>query len=167
MPEFIGSPDGKGRHVAVVVSRFNETITQSLGEGAVKTLVDCGVDFNDIDVVVVPGAWELPTAVRALLGTGRYDACVVVGAVVRGDTPHFDFVAGETSRAIMQLGADFEVPIGFGLLTTDTMAQAEARAGGEHGNKGRDAALAALEMADLLSRLDSLDTGEPDGEAKA
>lgn len=166
MPEFIGTPDGTGRRVAVVVSRFNETITQALGEGAVATLVECGVDFSDIDVVVVPGAWELPTAMRALLGTGRYDACVVVGAVVRGDTPHFEFVAGETSRAIMQLGLDFEVPIGFGLLTTDTMAQAEARAGGEHGNKGRDAALAALEMADLLARMDTIDEGL-DGEAEA
>jgi len=167
MPEFIGSPEGAGKQVAVVVSRFNETVTQALGEGAVATLVDCGVEFGDIDVVVVPGAWEIPAAVRVLLGTGRYDACVVVGAVVRGDTPHFDFVAGEVSRAIMQLGTDFEVPIGFGLLTTDTIAQAEARAGGEHGNKGRDAALAALEMADLFARLESLDTGERDGEAEA
>ncbi len=166
MPEFIGSPDGTGRRVAVVVSRFNETITQALGEGAVSTLVECGVEFNDIDVVVVPGAWELPTALRALLGTARYDAAIVVGAVIRGDTPHFEFVAGETSRAIMQLGTDFEVPIGFGLLTTDDMAQAEARAGGEHGNKGRDAALAALEMADLLARLETIDEGL-DGEAEA
>jgi 6,7-dimethyl-8-ribityllumazine synthase len=167
MPEFIGSPDGTGRRVAVIVSRFNETVTQALGEGAVSTLVEGGVLFDDIDVVVVPGAWELPTATRAVLGTGRYDACVVVGAIVRGGTPHFEFVAGETSRAIMQLGADFEVPIGFGLLTTDTMAQAEARAGGEHGNKGRDAALAALEMADLLARLDAVDAEELDGEATA
>ena len=166
MPEFIGSPAGAGRRVAVVVSRFNETITQALGEGAVATLVECGVDFNDIDVVVVPGAWELPTALRVLLGTARYDAAVVVGAVVRGDTPHFEFVAGETSRAIMQLGTDFEVPIGFGLLTTDTMAQAVARAGGEYGNKGRDAALAALEMADLFARLETIDEGL-DGEAEA
>ncbi len=153
--------------MAVIVSRFNESVTQALGEGAVATLVECGVLFGDIDVVVVPGAWELPTATRALLGTGRYDACVVVGAIVRGGTPHFEFVAGETSRAIMQLGADFEVPIGFGLLTTDTMAQAEARAGGEHGNKGRDAALAALEMADLLARLDAVGVEDPDGEAEA
>ena len=152
--------------MAVVVSRFNETVTQALGEGAVATLVECGVDFSDIDVVVVPGAWELPTATRALLGTGRYDCCVVVGAVVRGGTPHFEFVAGEVSRAIMQLGTDFEVPIGFGLLTTDDMAQAEARAGGAHGNKGRDAALAALEMTDLLARLDSVGE-EHDGEAEA
>ncbi len=167
MPEFIGSPDGTGKRAAVVVSRFNETVTQALGEGAVATLVECGVVFDDIDVVVVPGAWELPTATRALLSTGRYDLCVVVGAVVRGGTPHFEFVAGETSRAIMQLSTDYEVPIGFGLLTTDTMAQAEARAGGEHGNKGRDAALAALEMADLLARLESIADEEPDGETAA
>ncbi|MBC7844727.1 MAG: 6,7-dimethyl-8-ribityllumazine synthase [Gemmatimonadaceae bacterium] len=167
MPEFIGSPDGAGRRVAVIVSRFNETVTQALGEGAVATLVECGVTFDDIDVVVVPGAWELPTAARALLGTGRYDCMVVVGAIVRGGTPHFEFVAGETSRAIMHLGTEFEVPIGFGLLTTDTMAQAEARSGGEYGNKGRDAALAALEMADLLARLDSIDAGELDGQAEA
>jgi 6,7-dimethyl-8-ribityllumazine synthase len=167
MPEFLGSPDGRGRRVAVLVSRFNETVTQPLGEAAVATLVECGVEFDDIDVVVVPGAWELPTALRALLSTARYDAFVVVGAVIRGDTPHFDFVAGETSRAIMQLGTEFEVPIGFGLLTTDTMEQAEARAGGAHGNKGRDAALAALEMADLLSRLDALAGGTDDAEAEA
>lgn len=167
MPEFIGAPDGTGRRIAVVVSRFNETVTQALGEGAVATLVECGVTFDDIDVVVVPGAWELPTAARVLLGTGRYDALVVVGAIVRGDTPHFDFVAGETSRAIMQLSTEFEVPIGFGLLTTDSMAQAEARAGGEHGNKGRDAALAALEMVDLLARLETIDVAEPDGQAEA
>ena len=167
MPEFIGAPDGTGRRIAVVVSRFNESVTQALGEGAVSTLVECGVTFDDIDVVVVPGAWELPTAARVLLGTGRYDALVVVGAIVRGDTPHFDFVAGETSRAIMQLSTEFEVPIGFGVLTTDSMAQAEARAGGEHGNKGRDAALAALEMTDLLARLETIDVAEPDGQAEA
>ena len=167
MPEFLGSPDGTGRRVAVVVSRFNEVVTQALGEGAVGTLVECGVLFDDIDVVVVPGAWELPLALRVLLATARYDACVVVGAVIRGDTPHFDFVAGEVSRAIMHLGTEFEVPIGFGLLTTDTMAQAEARAGGEHGNKGRDAALAALEMADLFARLDTLEPREHSGETEA
>jgi 6,7-dimethyl-8-ribityllumazine synthase len=167
MPEFIGAPDGTGRRIAVVISRFNETVTQALGEGAVGTLVECGVLFDDIDVVVVPGAWELPTAARVLLGAGRYDALVVVGAIVRGDTPHFEFVAGETSRAIMQLSTEFEVPIGFGLLTTDSMAQAEARAGGEHGNKGRDAALAALEMADLLARLETIDVAELDGQAEA
>lgn len=160
MPEFQGSPDGQGRRIAVLVSRFNETVTTALGEGAVATLVEQGVAFDDIDVLVVPGAWELPAATRAACATGRYDALVVVGAVVRGETPHFDFVAGEASRAIMSLGLEYELPIGFGLLTTDTMEQALARAGGDHGNKGRDAALAALEMADLLTRLEAADAGE-------
>jgi 6,7-dimethyl-8-ribityllumazine synthase len=106
-----------------------------------------------VDVVWVPGAWELPAAARALLATERYDAIVALGAVIRGETPHFDYVAGEASRGLAEAGADFDVPIGFGLLTTDTLAQAEARAGGDHGNKGWDAALAALEMVDLCERL--------------
>ena len=113
-----------------------------------------GAAPEDIDVVWVPGAWELPVAARRLLSTERYDALVAVGAVIRGDTPHFDYVAGEASRGLAQAGADFDRPIGFGLLTCDDMAQAEARAGGTHGNKGWDASLAALEMADLFSRLD-------------
>jgi 6,7-dimethyl-8-ribityllumazine synthase len=102
----------------------------------------------------VPGAWELPAAARRMLETERYDALVAVGAVVRGETPHFDYVAGEAARGLAQASADFDRPIGFGLLTCDTMEQAEARAGGAHGNKGWDAALAALEMADLFDRLD-------------
>jgi 6,7-dimethyl-8-ribityllumazine synthase len=113
-----------------------------------------GTSPEDIDVVWVPGAWELPAAARRLLSTERYDALVAVGAVIRGDTPHFDYVAGEASRGLAQAGADFDRPVGFGLLTCDDMAQAEARAGGAHGNKGWDASLAALEMADLFSRLD-------------
>jgi len=103
-------------------------------------------------VLWVPGAWELPVAVRRALATGKYDAAVVVGAVIRGDTPHFDIVAGEASRGLMEASRDFEVPVTLGLLTTDDMAQAEARAGGAHGNKGEDAALAALEMLDLFDR---------------
>ena len=100
---------------------------------------------------------ELPAAVRRLLASERYDALVAVGAVIRGDTPHFDYVAGEASRGLADAGAAFETPVGFGVLTCDTMAQAEARAGGVHGNKGWDAALAALEMADLFDRLDAAD----------
>jgi 6,7-dimethyl-8-ribityllumazine synthase len=141
----------------VVVSRFNESVTQKLVDGALDALVRHGAAADDVDVVWVPGAWELPSAVRRLLATDRYDALVALGAVVRGDTPHFDYVAGEASRGLADAGAAFETPIGFGLLTCDTMAQAEARAGGEHGNKGWDAALAALEMADLFDRLDAAD----------
>jgi 6,7-dimethyl-8-ribityllumazine synthase len=103
--------------------------------------------------VWVPGAWELPAGARALLGTERYDAVIALGAVIRGETPHFEFVAGEASRGLAQAGADFDVPIGFGLLTTDSLEQADARAGGAHGNKGWDAALAAIEMVDLFERL--------------
>jgi 6,7-dimethyl-8-ribityllumazine synthase len=157
MAEFSGSPVGHGRRFAVVASRFNETVTQKLVDGALDALVRHGTAADDVDVVWVPGAWELPAAVRRLLATERYDALVAVGAVVRGDTPHFDYVAGEASRGLADASAAFETPIGFGLLTCDTMAQAEARAGGEHGNKGWDAAVAALEMADLFDRLDAAD----------
>jgi 6,7-dimethyl-8-ribityllumazine synthase len=150
--EFSGEPRGDGRRLVVVGSRFNEGITVPLAEGAVTTLVEKGVRFEDVDVLWVPGAWELPMAVRRSLASGKYDAAIVVGAVVRGDTPHFDIVAGEASRGLMEPSRDFEVPVTLGLLTTDTMEQAEARAGGVHGNKGVDAALAALEMLDLFDR---------------
>lgn len=157
MAEFSGTPAGQGRRFAVVASRFNETVTQKLVDGALDALVRHGAAADDVDVVWVPGAWELPSAARRLLATERYNAIVALGAVVRGDTPHFDYVAGEASRGLASASAEFEIPIGFGVLTCDTMAQAEARAGGEHGNKGWDAALAALEMADLFDRLDATD----------
>ena len=150
--EFTGEPRGEGRRIVVVASRFNESITVPLAEGAVTTLVGKGVAFDDIDVLWVPGAWELPVAVRRALSSGKYDAAVVVGAVIRGGTPHFEFVAGETSRGLMEASRDFEVPVTLGLLTTDTIEQAEERAGGAHGNKGIDAALAALEVLDMFDR---------------
>jgi 6,7-dimethyl-8-ribityllumazine synthase len=162
MPEFSGSPDGHGRRFAVVASRFNEHVTRVLAEGAVDALVRHGVAFDDVDVLWVPGAWELPAAVRRALSSERYDGVVAVGAVVRGDTPHFDFVAGEASRGLAQASADFEVPVGLGLLTCDDMAQAEARAGGAHGNKGWDAAIATLEMVDLFERLDLMQAADGD-----
>jgi 6,7-dimethyl-8-ribityllumazine synthase len=137
-----------------VVSRFNETITQRLLDGALDAFVRHGVAFDDVDVFWVPGAWELPAAARRVAGSERYDVLVALGAVIRGDTPHFEYVAREASRGLSLASADFDVPIAFGVLTCDTMAQAEARAGGEHGNKGWDAALAALEMADLFDQVD-------------
>lgn len=154
MAEFSGQPQGEGRRIAVVASRFNDTITQKLVDGAVDALLKHGVSFENLDIVWVPGAWELPSAVRRLLAGERYDAIVALGAVIRGETPHFDYVAGEAARGIAGASAEFDVPVGFGVLTTDTIEQAEARAGGDHGNKGWDAALAALEMADLFDRLD-------------
>ena len=155
MAEHTGTPTGKGRRFAVIASRFNEPITSKLLDGALDALKRHGAAPDDIDVVWVPGAWELPLVARRLLATDRYDALVAVGAVVRGDTPHFDYVAGEAARGLAQASAEYDRPIGFGVLTCDTMEQAEARAGGDHGNKGWDAALAALEMADLFNRLDS------------
>jgi len=154
MPEFQGLPSGAGRRMAVLASRFNEPIVKKLVDGAMRALVEAGVVFEDIDVVWVPGAWELPIAARWLLASERYDALVAVGAVIRGDTAHFDYIAGEASRGLAAASADTETPIGFGVLTCDTDEQAEARAGGAHGNKGYDAAVAALEMVDLLNRLD-------------
>lgn len=153
MMDFVGAPDMTNRHVAIVVSRFNEGVTTRLVEGAIDALERHGGKRANIDVVWVPGAWELPAGARALLATERYAAIIALGAVIRGETPHFEFVAGEASRGLAEAGADFDVPIGFGLLTTDTLEQAEARSGGAHGNKGWDAALAALEMVALFERL--------------
>jgi len=157
MAEFSGTPTGAERRFAVVASRFNQQIVEKLVDGALDALVRHGTAVDDIDVVWVPGAWELPIAARHLLATERYSALVVVGAVIRGDTPHFDYVAGEASRGLSLASTDFDTPIGFGLLTCDNNEQAEARAGGAHGNKGWDAALAALEMSNLFDRLDASD----------
>lgn len=154
MAEISGSPRGEGRRLAVVASRFNENITRPLSEGALDALTRHGVAFDDIDVIWVPGAWELPVAVRKALASGRYDGVIAIGAVIRGGTPHFDYVAGETARGLMDASRDFEAPVTLGLLTTDNMEQAEARAGGEHGNKGWDAAMAALELLDVLDQLE-------------
>ena len=153
MAEFAGLPSGVGRRVAVVASRFNEPIVRKLVDGALQALLKYGVVFEDIDVVWVPGAWELPVAARWLLASERYDGIVAVGAVIRGETAHFDYIAGEASKGLAAASAESETPIGFGVLTCDTEEQAEARAGGEHGNKGWDAAVATLEMADLVDRL--------------
>jgi 6,7-dimethyl-8-ribityllumazine synthase len=154
MAEITGNPVGSGRRVAVVASRFNETVTRALVDGALDALVRHGVAFDDIDVIWVPGAWELPLAARHAMASDRYEAIVALGAVIRGDTPHFGYVAGEASRGLADASRDSEIPLGFGLLTCDTMEQALARCGGAHGNKGWDASIAALEMADLMAQLD-------------
>src|SRR5262249_10139121 len=151
MPRTIeAEPRGDGMRVAVVVARFNQAVTDALLTGAVEGLTGHGVAEDAIDVTVVPGAYELPLVAQRLAMTGRYDALGCLGAVVRGETPHFDFVAGEAARGIADVARRFDVPVAFGLLTTDTMEQALARAGGGHGNKGYEAALTALEMASLL-----------------
>lgn len=140
-----------GDRYAIVVSRFNRSVTEALVEGAVDTLVRHGVDPEAIDVVSVPGAFEIPFAARRLVD--RYQAVVCLGAVVRGETPHFDYVAGQTAAQIAALAASAPVPVIFGVLTCDTMEQARERAGGKAGNKGTEAALAALEMVSLARRL--------------
>jgi 6,7-dimethyl-8-ribityllumazine synthase len=166
MPEYMAEPRGAGRRIAVVASRFNEPVVVKLVDGALKTLVAQGTALGDVDVVWVPGAWELPAAARFLAETERYDALVALGAVIRGETAHFDYVAGECARGLQQLVLEFGCPVALGVLTTDTDEQALARAGGAEGNKGRDAALAALEMADLFDRLDAVNTAH-DADAEA
>ena len=143
------------KRLAVLASRFNEQIVEKLVSGALDALERHGIHRENIDVVWVPGAWELPIAARRLLATERYDALVAVGAVIRGETPHFEYISAEASRGLARASVDFDRPIGFGVLTCDTIAQAEDRAGGAHGNKGWDAALAALEMAELFDDLDA------------
>ncbi|MGI8619028.1 MAG: 6,7-dimethyl-8-ribityllumazine synthase [Gemmatimonadaceae bacterium] len=157
MAEFAGTPRGDNRRVAVVASRFNAEVTRKLADGAMRALVEHGVAAADIDLVWVPGAWELPTALRAALAADTYDALVVVGALIRGETPNFDHLSAAVAQSLAQLTADSDIPVGYALLTCDTDEQAEERAGAGDANKGREAALAALEMADLLDRLHPLD----------
>lgn len=145
--------DARGSRFAVVAARFNEAIVERLVDGAVDVLVENGAATDDILVVRVPGAFELPVVVASLAQDGRYDAIVALGAVIRGETPHFDFVASEAARGCGEAALRSGVPVAFGVLTTDTWAQAEARAGGAHGNKGSEAALAAIETANLLKDL--------------
>jgi 6,7-dimethyl-8-ribityllumazine synthase len=154
MPRTIDvEPSGKGLRVGIAVARFNQAVTAQLLDGALTALRERGVADDAVDVVMVPGAFELPLCAQRLAGTGRYDVVVALGAVVRGDTPHFDFVAGEAGTGLMRVGLERDLPIAFGLLTTDTMEQALERAGGSHGNKGYDAALTGLEMVGVLKAL--------------
>lgn len=154
MAEWEGDAQGRDRRFAIVVSRFNELVTEKLVEGARSCLVQHGVAEEDVDLVRVAGAYELPAAVAALLRRGGYDGIVALGCVIRGETPHFDYVAGEAARGLQTLAMESPVAIGFGVLTTDSRDQALARAGGDRGNKGWEAALVALEMVDLFRRLE-------------
>jgi 6,7-dimethyl-8-ribityllumazine synthase len=144
-----GAPNGRGRRVGVAVARFNEPVTERLLDGALHTLRAAGVADDDIAVLWVPGAFELPLACRWLADTGRFHAVIALGAVVRGGTDHYDYVCAGVTDGVMRVELDTGIPLGFGVLTCATMEQALARAGGDAGNKGVDAALAALAMADL------------------
>ncbi len=153
MADYEGGLDGSDLRLAVVVSRFNEIVTEPLLRGALATARDLGVGDDALDVVRVPGAFELPQAARRLAGVGGYDAIVCLGAVVRGETPHFDYVCSEAARGLTMVSQEFNLPVAFGVLTCDTMAQARARSGGSAGNKGDEAMRAALEMANLFRKI--------------
>lgn len=155
MSEFSGRARGGSQRVGIVVGRFNDLITERLLSGARTCLVDHGIDEERIDVAWAPGAWELPLAAQMLIERRGCDAVVALGCVIRGDTPHFDFVAGAAANGLSTLSAQKGVPVAFGVLTTDTMEQALARAGGKAGNKGWEAALAVLEMLDLIDGMEA------------
>lgn len=143
----------RGLRVAIVAAQFNAHIVDRLVSGATEALTSAGALADSVDVIRVPGAFEIPVAVKQVAVGHRYDAVIALGAVIRGETPHFEYVAGECARGVMQVMLDTGVPVGFGVLTCDTLEQAQARAGGAAGNKGADAAQAAVAMANLLRRL--------------
>jgi len=142
-----------GLSFGIVISRFNAFITQKLLEGALDGLRRHGADEEKIDMAWVPGSWEIPLAARKMALSGRYDAVICLGAVIRGATPHFDYIAAEAAKGVAQTGLETGVPTVFGILTTDTIEQAIERAGTKSGNKGFDAAVTAIEMANLLREL--------------
>ena len=149
-----GVLQGKGLRVAIVASRFNEFIGGKLVAGAKDCLIRHGVAGADIDLAWVPGSFEIPLAAQRLASTKRYSAIICVGAVIRGNTPHFDYVAAEVTKGVAQVQLDSGIPVVFGVLTTDTIEQAVERAGTKAGNRGWDAALAAVEMTNLLKSLE-------------
>ena len=151
--ELKGDLNGQGLRVAVVVARFNEVVTRQLLTGAVETLDRHGVSDDDIIVAWVPGAFELPVVAKSLAKTGRYDSIICLGAVIRGETGHYDMVAGQVSRGIGRVGTDTGVPVIFGVLTTEDTEQAINRAGGKWGNLGSTAAVAAIETARLIQAI--------------
>ena len=149
-----GEPNARGLRFGIVASRFNDFIVDRLVDAAVAALLKHGADAGDVHGVRVPGAFETPLALARMAASRRYDALVALGCVIRGETAHFDYVAGEVSRGVSQVSLAHDMPVGFGVLTVDTLEQAIDRAGGKAGNKGAEAALAAVEMATLLRRLE-------------
>lgn len=152
-PVLEGNLSAAGLKFAIVAARFNSFVTERLLSGALDAFKRCGGSEDDIDIIRVPGAWEMPVTVKALLAQERHHGIVCLGAVIRGDTPHFDYVAGECAKGLAHLALDSGVPVAFGVLTTNTLEQAIDRAGGKSGNKGFDAAMTAIEMADLMVQI--------------
>ena len=148
-----GSASGAGRRFGIVASRYNWEVGELLVAGAVDCLRRHGVEPADIHLISVPGAWEIPQAAEEIAAAGKVDALVALGVVIRGETPHFDYICSACSQGLARLAERHRLPVGFGVLTCDSSEQAEERAGGKAGNKGWEAAMAALEMADLFARL--------------
>lgn len=145
--------NASGKKIGIVVSRFNEFITSKLIDGAVDTLVRHGVQEDHIDVIWVPGSFEIPAVASRVAKKKKHDAVICLGCVIRGDTPHFDYIAAEVSKGVASVSLESEMPVLFGVLTTDTIEQAIERAGTKAGNKGADAAMAAIELMDLYRQL--------------
>ena len=153
MKEIVGQLQGKGLLIGIVVSRFNDLITKSLLSGALDGLTRHGVDNKDITVVWVPGAFEISVTAAKLASSGKYDAIICLGAVIRGATAHFEYVAGQAAAGIAQVGREYSMPVIFEVLTTETIEQAVERAGTKAGNKGYEGAVSAIEMANLWKML--------------
>jgi 6,7-dimethyl-8-ribityllumazine synthase len=154
MPKTIeGKLIAKGMKFGIVASRFNDFISGRLIDGAVDALTRAGADEKDIQIYKVPGAFELPLMAKKLAKTERFDAVICLGAVIRGATPHFEYISAEVTKGIASVGLEMEIPVSFGVLTTDTIEQAIERAGTKAGNKGWDAAMSAIEMVDLFRKL--------------
>jgi len=155
MPKtYEGKISGEGFHFAIIVSRFNDFIGSKLVEGALDALKRHGADEEQISLIKVPGAFEIPLAARRIAENGQYHAVICLGAVIRGSTPHFDYVAAEVSKGIASVALDSRIPVTFGVLTTDNLEQAIERAGSKSGNKGWDAAVAAMEMVNLFDEIE-------------
>ncbi|HDQ25681.1 MAG TPA: 6,7-dimethyl-8-ribityllumazine synthase [bacterium] len=153
MKEFKGSLSGKDKKVAIVISRFNEAISKNLLTGAVDCLTRHGVADASIDVYWTPGSFEIPVILSNLAKKGKYDGYLALGAVIRGETPHFEYVAAEVSKGIASISISSGIPVAFGIITADTVEQAKDRAGVKSGNKGWDSAMSVIEMMDLLTQI--------------
>lgn len=154
--EYKGIVEKMDARIGVISAKFNYPITKSLTDGALETFSEYGIKEENIDIFWVPGAFEIPFTAKKILKTEKYSGIVTIGAVIRGETPHFDYVAGEAAKGIAKLSLDFETPIAFGILTTDTVDQAWARAGIKGGNKGSEAARVLLEMIHLGNQIDRI-----------
>jgi len=150
----------EGYRFAIIVARWNGELTAKLARGALDALSKAGANKDEIEIFNVPGAFELPVAAMKAAETGTFDAVICLGVVIRGETPHFDYVAGQAAAGIMQASMDTGIPVMFGVVTADTVEQAQARCGGDVGNKGYEAAMSAIEMANLLREMEAFDQGE-------